>query len=182
MLTCQQPAVWGSLGTDQYCKWDQPTNPGELSYIVLGHWSANVSLQAVVAAGAVPLFLELLNSPHQNVCEQVEVTDKWTFKKNANFRPPGCVGAGQHNRRWTPPQGLCHSGLASLCSQPSPFHSLIFSSKFWSTDHWLNSSLVWCSPSWPLSTQRSPYPSSGSCQHTSLQYEWHSHWSSCSGM
>jgi len=26
--------------------------------------------QAVVAAGAVPLFLQLLNSPHQNVCEQ----------------------------------------------------------------------------------------------------------------
>ena len=28
--------------------------------------------QAVVAAEAVPLFLQLLNSPHQNVCEQVQ--------------------------------------------------------------------------------------------------------------
>ena len=26
--------------------------------------------QAVVNAGAVPLFLQLLNSPHHNVCEQ----------------------------------------------------------------------------------------------------------------
>jgi len=30
----------------------------------------SLQTQAVVAAGAVPLFLELLSSPHQNVCEQ----------------------------------------------------------------------------------------------------------------
>ena len=31
----------------------------------------SIQTQAVVAAEAVPLFLQLLNSPHQNVCEQV---------------------------------------------------------------------------------------------------------------
>lgn len=30
----------------------------------------SLQTQAVVAAGAVPLFLELLSSRHQNVCEQ----------------------------------------------------------------------------------------------------------------
>lgn len=35
--------------------------------------------QAVVAAGAVPLFLELLHSTHQTVCEQAV----WALGKNA---------------------------------------------------------------------------------------------------
>lgn len=45
--------------------------------------------QAVVAAGAVPLFLELLNSPHQNVCEQA--SPKFSF-------PPLRLFLSQHAR------------------------------------------------------------------------------------
>ena len=38
--------------------------------------------QAVVAAEAVPLFLQLLNSPHQNVCEQVRILEQLFPKTN----------------------------------------------------------------------------------------------------
>ena len=107
------------MGLDQYCKRNQSADPGVhycfgqgwfLSVLVmvlvsLLIWKAVIIsfLQAVVAAGAVPLFLELLNSPHQNVCEQVTTHTSYFFtccftRSQAVWALGNIIGDGPHLR------------------------------------------------------------------------------------
>ena len=142
------------MGLDQYCKRNQSADPGVhyccgqgwfLSVLVmvlvsLLIWKAVIIsfLQAVVAAGAVPLFLELLNSPHQNVCEQVTTHTSYFFtccfiRSQAVWALGNIIGDGPHLRDY-------------VIQVKSIFFALIYPHNLLTSpsNHWLIS--AWCGP------------------------------------